>query len=71
MTLGCYIYHWKPDVTDNVACDWSTQWFKVTVVVNVFGKIRCFQCIKVKKYIRIGITIFKFFIWEDISSYTA
>ena len=37
--------------------------------MHYLHKIKCFRCVKVKKYIRTGITIFKYFIWGDIASY--
>ena len=34
-----------------------------------FCQIHCFSCIKIKKYIKLGIIIFKVFIWEGILTY--
>ena len=35
---------------------------------NVLHKIKCFRWVKVKKYIRMVIIVFKFFIWGGISA---
>ena len=36
---------------------------------NILWQIPLFLCVKVKKYIRMGIIIFKIFIWEGMLLY--
>ena len=52
----------------NVACDWLTSCFSSLVTLTFREKQCIFSMFVVKKYIRMGITIFKFFIWGGISS---
>ena len=52
----------------NVACDWLTSCFSSLVTLTFREKPCIFSMFVVKKYIRMGITIFKFFIWGGISS---
>ena len=52
----------------NIACDWLTSCFSSLVTLTFCEKQCIFSLFIVKKYIRMGITIFKFFIWGGISS---
>ena len=52
----------------NVASDWLTSWLYVARHAHISRKTKHFSMFIVKKYIRMGITIFKFFIWGGISS---
>ena len=45
-----------------------STWFYVADEAEVMRKILRYRRVLVKKYIRIGITIFEIFILEDISS---
>ena len=59
-------------ICDSIFCDilsetWSPAvWFYVADAAYVWCKILCFQCVKVKSNIRMGITIFKIFILGGI-----
>ena len=66
--IFCEIYPLKSDIVSNVACDWSKWWFYIADKADLVQN-NVFLLVNVKKYFRIGITIFKIFIWGGILSY--
>ena len=54
-------------IISDVACDWLTYWFDVADKAYIWCKILCLWQINFNKCIRMGITIFKIFIWGGMS----
>ena len=63
------IYCVKLNVMSNFACDWLTLWLYVACDAHISQKKHSFLMFIVKKYIRMGITIFIFFIWGGMLSH--
>ena len=68
MSVYSAIYRRSTDVISDVACYWLTFLFYLADEASVWCKILCLLQINVKMCIRMGITIFKMFIWGGISS---